>query len=272
MDACIELRAKDGRTTTQTLAFDMVNVRAWDRRNRVVFDAPASIILTYVHLASQPFQKIMKKHVDKNEQSDLLMIGDVGLGLALDERLYPVVSVEAIALLQLMQAEGETDETFEWIEQMKDEWRKGQCLFTVNVNTGWRGFYSEHRIWSAILLIEDAVVKTPYCKPVIRSWFTSEIIQDIKNCVGEETILKVANTIAQHNFDGAPDLVMYHKNPPVLRFIEVKSATDRLSEAQLTMIKHLQQIPLVECQICGSPSALKRCAKIMTFDFSDSSE
>ena len=56
-------------------------------------------------------------------------------------------------------------------------------------------------------------------------------LEDLKACIGAETVMQVAATVADLGFDGAPDLVLYR--PGTLWFVEVKSATDNLREAQV---------------------------------------
>ena len=91
--------------------------------------------------------------------------------------------------------------------------------------------------------------------------------------VGEDVVDKAADTVAQHGFDGAPDLVLYHPAPPRLWCVEVKSATDKLRSAQLRMLQGLSQIDGVTCQICSPRSALKRFSNALDADFgSDESD
>ena len=58
-------------------------------------------------------------------------------------------------------------------------------------------------------------------------------------CVGKELSSQVAATVAEHGYDGAPDLVLYRREPATLWFVEVKSATDSLRENQVKMMKQL---------------------------------
>ena len=56
----------------------------------------------------------------------------------------------------------------------------------------------------------------------------SELQTLMKRCLGDDLLKEAAHCIADAGFDGAPDLVLYRRNPPHLWFVEVKSANDRL--------------------------------------------
>ena len=229
MEYTIELRAKC-HTTDAILPYDAMDVRAWQRRVRVVSAAPPSIVASYVPLASATFTKLCTSTYSYDSDS-MIIIGDVGLNFALDERKQPVMSVEAAALYQLMSSPGEPEAIPDWLTQLQASWTSGQCLFMFNPETGWRGCSAEHKLRSAVLLADAKPIKTPYCKPHVRAWFPPAILDDMKMCVGAELVSQVASTIASLGFDGAPDLVLYRKS--TLWFVEVKSTTDSLREAQV---------------------------------------
>ena len=260
MDSTIELLSH-GHTATETLSYDAMDMRGWYQRTRAVHDAPPSILAAYVPLASTIFAK-QCQHVASGD-TNILAMGDVGLGLALDERRNPTISTEATALVQLISTPGEPQATPHALKCLHATWTSGQCLFLFNPATGWRGTFAEHRLWSALLLSDGQSIKTPYCKPVVRAWHPLPILEDLKACLGE-TVEKVASKIAEIGFDGAPDLVLYR--PDALWFVEVKSATDRLRENQVEMIRQLSRIPSVKCSICCPASARKRMAEAMMED------
>lgn len=252
----IDLQAS-GRTTDETLPYDAMDLRGWHRRARVVYDAPPSIVATYMPLASKLFATQCK---GTGQTDGVVVIGDLGVGLALDQTRMPVVSVETMALLQLIQSPGAPESVPDWLRQLQATWTSGMALFAFHPQTGWRATFAEHRLWSAILLRDGGVIKTPYCKPTVRGWYAPVILDDLTACVGASLMSHVAATVAHHGFDGAPDLVLYR--PSTLWLVEVKSTNDALRDSQVEMLKHLSRI--VSCQICCPPSARKRMADAMS--------
>lgn len=267
MDGIIDLRAP-GRTATTTLPYDVMDAKGWHRRTRIVYPAPQCIVDTYRPLASRVFA-IQCRGGNGGKESPIVAVGDVGLAFALDENRTPVVSVETAALLQLVQTEGGAEMAPKWVDEMRDTWASGQCLTLFHEQTGWRGAYSEHRLWSSILVREQTVVKTPYPTPTVRGWFPKTVIDDLVACVGEETIEQVAQTMAEMNFDGASDLVLWRNDH--LWFVEVKSETDHLRQSQVEMLSRLKRIGKVTCSICCPSAARKRMAATMEA-FTESSD
>jgi len=262
----IELHAK-GRTASQTLPYDAMDVHAWHRRPRIVYTAPPSLLATYQPLVTATFAKLCQAATgEATQDASVVAVGDLGLGLALDEDRRPVVSVETAAVLQLVQTTpGAADVAPEWLASLEQSWASGLCFFVFCAQTGWRGCFAEHRLWSAVVLREcsGTTLKTPYAKPVVRSWLAPPILDDLAACVGQPLITQVATTVAELGFDGAPDIVLYRREPPTLWFVEVKSATDSLREAQVKMMKQLSRIEGVRCSVCCPASALKRMASAM---------
>ena len=272
----VELHAK-GRTASQTLPYDAIDVQAWNRRARIVYTPPPSLLASYQPLVSATFAKLCQTAPgDVTEDGPVVIpVGDLGLGLALDEDRKPIVSVETVALLQLVKTQGAADVAPEWLAPLQQSWTSGQCLFVFCAATGWRGCFAEHRLWSAIMLREssETMLKTPYAKPVVRSWMSPLILDDLAACVGKTLSLQVAATVAEHGYDGAPDLVLYRREPATLWFVEVKSASDSLRENQVKMMKQLSRIAGVHCSVCCPGSALKRMASAMAHqDSSDESQ
>ena len=269
----IELHAK-GRTASQTLPYDAMDVHAWHRRPRVVYTPPPSLLAAYKPLVTATFAKLCPA-TPGDEDASVVAVGDLGLGLALDEDFRPVVSVETAAVLQLVQTTpGAADVAPEWLAPLEQSWASGLCFFVFCAQTGWRGCFAEHRLWSAVVLRETSgtTLKTPYAKPVVRSWVAPPILDDLAACVGQALVTQVATAVAELGFDGAPDLVLYRREPPTLWFVEVKSATDSLREAQVQMMKQLSRIKGVRCSVCCPASALKRMASAMAqHDSSDDS-
>ena len=276
-DRVIELHAK-GRTASQTLPYDAMDVQAWHRRARVVYTPPQSLLASYQPLVSATFAKLCQPApCDVTEDAPVVIpVGDLGLGLALDEDRRPVVSVEAVTLLQLVQTTaGAADVAPEWLAPLQQSWASGQCFFLFCAATGWRGCFAEHRLWSAVTLRESsgAILKTPYAKPIVRSWMAPFILDDLAACVGKALCSQVAATVADQGYDGAPDLVLYRREPATVWLVEVKSATDSLRENQVKMMKQLSKIAGVHCSVCCPSSALKRMASaIAQQDSSDESQ
>ena len=263
----VELHAH-GHTATTTLPYDVMDAKGWHRRARIVYPAPQCIVDTYRPLASRVFATQCRG--GNGEKSPIVAVGDVGLGFALDENRTPVVSVETAALLQLVQTKGGAEKTPKWVDEMRDTWASGQCLTIFHEQTGWRGAFSEHRLWSSILVREQTVVKTPYPTPTVRGWFPKPIIDDLVACVGAVTIDHVASIIADLGFDGAPDLVLWRSG--ILMVVEVKSATDRLRDTQVEMLKTLSRVDGVRCQVICPAGALKRMHATMDLAETSSDE
>ena len=199
------------------------------------------------------------------------------MGFALDEFRRPCMSVEAAALFQLVQQE-KNETTFPvpaWLTKLKTNWTQHMSFFIFNNKNGWRGCFAEHRLWSSLIMINknnekgDLNLKTPYAIPTIRSWFHIDVLNDFIQCVGNETASKIANVVAEMGYDGSPDLVLYNETSPIIWFVEVKSATDRLKENQIKMMQKLSELSNVVCQICCPRSAVKRFSKV---SFSNNSE
>jgi hypothetical protein len=246
----VELKAR-ARTATATLPWDAVDVAARHRRARAVCAAPPSLVATYLPLAARPFAR----RCQVGEAATSLALGDVGLGLALDDG-EPVVSVEAAALLQLAAeggaAEGGAGAPPGWGE-LCATWSSGHCFTLHDETTGWRGCVAEHRLWSRAL---GAQLKTPHCTPTVRGWYAAPVLDDLRACVGEQ-VDRVAAAVAGLGFDGAPDLVLWRRGE--LWAVEVKSATDRLRDAQARMLARLAREG-VRTSICCPAAAAKRMA------------
>ena len=262
MVSVTELRG-NGRAVAEALPWAAMDANGWQKRPRVVYDAPPSILATYVPLASAAFAQQCRGDDHRGEDaSSITCVGALGLGLALDGSRRAVISTEAKALLQLLQeTPGAPEATPAWLTRLGATWTSDQCLFVHNAATGWRGAFAEHRLWSAILLGENASVKTPHARPTVRGWFPPPILDDLKACLGEETVAEVAAAVADVGFDGAPDLVLYSHGQ--LRFVEVKSATDHLGAAQVAMLTRLARIEKASVEICAPRAAQKRLLATM---------
>lgn len=257
-----------GHTSVETFAYDQIGLQAWQRRHRVMYTVPGHILKTYMKLASKTFQMLSLHNADdgSSSPSNIHVIGDIGMGFALDESRIPRMSVEAAALYQLIKTPNPNHviSVPHWISDLEQSWTHNTSLFMLDSQTGWRGCFAEHRLWSSLILHMSSNkpdLKTPYAKPCVRSWFPVHVLDDFQECVGSELAFRVAMKIAEMGFDGAPDLVLYHKS--TIWFVEVKSATDKLKPHQLRMMQELSQISNVTCQICCPKIALKRFASVM---------
>lgn len=258
-----------GHSSAENLPYHEIDPKAWQRRVRVVYPVPLCIRNSYIHLSSQTFRRFIGKQDNTDEDiisDNIIPIGDVGLNFVLDDSKKLGISIEAHALLQLVNTEGKQTVTPNWLFRLRKEWVHGMSLFVFNSQTGWRGCFAEYKLWVAILMSENVKVKTPYSTPVIRSWFSLHVINDLYECLGKEHIMNIAETISHLGFDGAPDLLLYKKNPPLLWFVEVKSATDCLRSNQLNMMQHLSKHENTTCQICCPSSALKRFATVSLYE------
>ena len=259
-----------GKRVDSTLPYDALHVNAWHRRTRAVYPAPPCILHTYPTLASKVFATLARGNAQPNAQTDdVVAVGDLGLGFALDPSYVPVVSVEATALYQLVtQTAGASEETPAWLQKLQGEWTAGMALVLFCKATGWRGAFAEHRLWSCILLREGGAVRTPYAKAVVRGWFPPAILADLDACVGKNKVAKVASAIAEMGFEGAPDLCLWRRNE--LWLVECKSANDQVKEVQRRMIQRLWKLG-VRCQLCAPKSALKRLLEVALVSDDDSS-
>ena len=265
---CVVLTAH-GRTSTTTLPYDAMDAKGWHRRARIVYDAPPSLVATYLPLASKVFATQYRGDAEA-VASSVVAVGDLGLGFALDEARLPIISVETVALMQLTETAGSPEFTPCWLSHLASTWTSGQCLFMHNGATGWRGCVSEHRLWSAYLLRHGEAIKTPYSKPTVRAWVPDAVLDDLIECVGAATVDRVATTISELGFDGAPDLVLWTRCQ--LWLVEVKSASDRLRDTQSQMLKELSRLDHVTCSVCCPEAARKRMLATMMADESTDEE
>lgn len=265
---CVVLTAH-GRTSTTTLPYDAMDAKGWHRRARVVYDAPPSLVASYLPLASKVFATQYRGEDEVVPHEVASIVGDLGLSFALDEARQPVVSVEAIALHQLLvSAATSIAEAPAWMSALEATWTSGQCLTILH--SEWRGCVSEHRLWSAYLLRHGEAIKTPYSKPTVRAWVPDAVLDDLIECVGAATVDRVATTISDLGFDGAPDLVLWTSHR--LWLVEVKSASDRLRDTQSQMLKELSRLDHVTCSICCPEAARKRMLATMMADESTDEE
>ena len=246
-----------GYLTQSTFDATEVDVKAWKNRSRMVFPAPESLLPSYLPLASKTFAR-MCPSMPQAAVKRGMYLGFQGLNLALDEKRRPVISIEAEALLELIQ---ETTEEVPPTWNLQD-WTEAH-LFTA-FHSSWRGMCSEHKVWSSILSREGIETKTPYSIPLQRSWVSTSVIHDLETCVGKAKIMEVAAMVKDMGFDGSPDLILWR--PGRLWFVEVKSHSDRLKDNQLRMLRALSTIEMVTCTICCQDS--KRFRDI-SFDDSD---
>lgn len=255
-----------GTTSEETYPYHEVALQ-WHRRSRAMFPCPQTILGTYLPLASATFHKF--RTADPTATADdkkIKVLGDNGLNFALNDERHPSISIEAAALFELVQSiqNCPSADTPRWLETLQDTWLHNMCLFMFNSANGVRGVFAEHRFWAALLLHKHKNrqgLKTPYSVPQIRSWCPAEILDDFTACVGNEVAMQVALTVANQNFDGAPDLLLYSPNASVIWFVEVKSSTDTLKSNQLAMMQALSSLGNVTCQICCPQSARSKFAK-----------
>ena len=253
-----------GHKVDMLLPFDAMHfVHDCQHRPRVVFSAPACVRRAYLPLASSSFQTWANgAEREEDDSDDLVLSGNVGLGFGLTSKNELVVSVEAAALMELLRELRGTPEESGALDRLSETWSYGQCLVAFSPRTGWRGCFAEHRLWSSVLHAAGKTTRTRYCKPVVRAWFPPLVLDDLRACVGEALVARVAAVVADHGFDGAPDLVLYRHG--VLRFVEVKSATDHLKEAQVRMIQALTELDGVEVQLCCPRASRKRFATVLS--------
>lgn len=275
----IELVAS-GCTSNETFPYHEVGLRNWHKRPRVTYAVPDDILQCYLPLVSETFKRLCVQPTAQGKDTiKVHVMGDVGMGFALNEFHKPCMSVEAAALYQIIQDCDEKLEKVEeqqsiptWLQKLKNDWHHPMSLFMFNESSGWRGCFAEYRLWSALLYRnhQKAQLKTPYAVPIIRSWFPPEVLHDFEQSVGLEFAMMVANTVARMHYDGAPDIVLYRADYPKICFVEVKSASDTLKEDQIKMMQALSEIPNVECQICCPKQAMKRFASVAFSGDSDS--
>ena len=259
-----------GTTSEETYPYYEVALQ-WHKRPRVMFPCPQTILDAYLPLASATFHNFRDRtaiRTEGNNDKKIYVLGDKGLNFALTDTRQPCISIEATALFELVQliSACPSADTPKWIETLQDTWTHDMCLFMFNPENGFRGVFAEHRFWAALLLHrhkDEHRLKTPYSVPQIRSWCPTEILDDFTACVGEELAMQVAHTVADQNFDGAPDLFLYGSKGLVIWFVEVKSASDTLKAAQLAMLQALSSLDRVKCQIC-CPESVR--SKFATFE------
>jgi hypothetical protein len=265
--------ATEGRAVDKTLPYDAATVKEWHRQPRRMHAAPPPLLYAYGPIAALPFRELVDDEsvklairADYRRAPPVFAAGDVGLGLALDATLPhpPLVSVEAAALYQLVQeadgggSEGDAAGCAALARALHAEWVHGMCAVMTCEATGWRGCFAEHRIWSALLRRHDAdaALRTPHAHSVVRGWYPPVVLDDLEACVGRVTALDVARRVADLDFNGAPDLLLYRRGR--LRFVEVKSASDRFKSEQLAMMRNLLAVPGATYEICAPRRHLAR--------------
>ena len=250
-----------GATSQETYPYHEVALE-WHKRSRAMFPCPQTILATYLPLASATFHKFRDPTaLGTADDKKILVLGDNGLNFALNDRRQPSISIEAAALFQLVNTLQNLSplEPPTWLQTLQNTWTHSMCLFMFNTANGFRGIFAEHRFWAALLLHKQQDkkgLKTPYSVPLIRSWCHTAILDDFTACVGDDVAMRIAQAVAQQNFDGAPDLLLYSPNTTVIWMVEVKSSTDTLKPKQLAMLQALSCLPYVSCQIC-CPQSVK---------------
>jgi hypothetical protein len=263
----------EGRAVDSTLPYDATTAKEWHRQPRRMHAVPPPLLYSYSLLAATPFRTLLdgeslKRAIRDNYQRapPVFAAGDVGLGLVLDATRPhpPLVSVEAAALYQLVQEAdgggdgGDAAGCAALASALHAEWVHGMCAVMACEATGWRGCFAEHRIWSALLRRHDADarLRTPHAQSVVRGWYPPVVLDDLEACVGTVTALDVARRVADLQFNGAPDLLLYRRGR--LRFVEVKSASDRFKPEQLAMMRNLLDVPGATYEVCAPRRHLAR--------------
>lgn len=251
------------RSTSETFPYSAVDLRSWHRRHRVVCDAPCSVVSRYVNESSAYFLQLFSTDNETYTcEDDVFMAGDLGLGFALDDKRKPVISIEAAVLLQLVRTHtSQGEQTPLKLHTLQDNWCANMCFFVSCSETGWRGCFSEHRLWMALTPIANRTRSYP--APVVRGWFSPSILEDIVDCIGKDVVGSILNILEKLGHDGLPDLVLYRRFPPMLWFVEVKSERDNLTNAQIAMMNRLSTVPGVCCQVCVPPSGRNRIQRLL---------
>lgn len=236
---------------------DEVNSRRWRQDVKAVADAPMWLLKQHLPNTSSTFAKMLLSSITHDQTSTLINTsGSIGLDLCLDDRKTAVISVEAMALVEILSAQPTAVSTLP--PPLVDvNWLSGQCFF-ASAN-GWRGLVSEHRLWSTLLLHAGHDIKTPYPPPVVRSFVPIRILQDFTTCITNN--MEIAQMVSSLGFDGAPDLILYCHGR--LLCVEVKSGNDNLRENQVKMLKALSRFDNVTCQVCCPATANKRLASAL---------
>jgi hypothetical protein len=272
----ITLLDGDGSVCHERVEFNEVDARSTKRDKRILYPVPVSVIGAYLAESSGPFRRRLDPMLLGSSRTptsgQVLCAGDAGLVLCTcvaPPMRCMLMSVEAAALYQLVSPKrlvesGDASRPYHSVgEEWQDDWQgdpqmlpdaiarfkalsrswsAGMNLVMACPNSGWRGCYAEKRLWLAVSLRmgQSELVQTDYALSSVRSWFPTEVLDDLIACASRETLQRLAKIVCDHKFEGAPDLVLWR--PGSLRIVEVKSQLDDIKDAQVTMLTALGRV------------------------------
>ena len=170
-----------------------------------------------------------------------IISGSVGLNLAFDPRNGFTLSVEAASLMALLK--DKKVGTVAVALARTSSWHDGSCF--VAAFGGWRGAIAEYRFWSALFyhLTPGEEFQRPNIEahlPLVRGWYSPELLDDFVRCVGDSLVRKLLATVAENQYSGAPDLVLWSDGE--IELVEIKSSTDRLKPEQDRTLRQLSRL------------------------------
>lgn len=243
-----------GRKTTQVIQHDAPMATPQNRDKRV-YDCPTELMQQYLpYMAGDVLNRYRAMSPGSPGLDagvpNIVVFGRVGLELVLDDRDEFRIGVETAALWQLLCNLPSDVVSPPALVEARRRWDDGMCAYAFSTETGWRGTISESRLWLALSVEFGRETKhTKYTVPQIRAWYHPEVLRDILESVGPKVLLQILKKMESLKFQGCPDLVLYNKDH--IRFVEVKSATDKLTHEQSTMLKSLAEIAHVTSYICA---------------------
>jgi len=207
--------------------------------------AADSILASYASEVSAQFRRHIPASYDSGP---VRCIGNVGCKLIWTGK-EARVNVELACLIHVLddlppgppKLDPNTD-LLDWFADV--QWLSSQCVCAAHFDTGWVGFYAEHRLWKSLALVLGIDVLSPV-PSIIRSWFPKELLHHFIESVGEETVRRIVSIVrgprsqgffgvpGKYPWNGCPDLVFW--NGSQLRFVEVKSSTDTLKKDQIIL-------------------------------------
>jgi len=203
--------------------------------------ADDSILASYVSEISAEFRTHIPSTYD---YTPIRCIGNVGCKLIWTGK-EARINVEIACLIYMLDTMPKHDLNTDLLDWFADvQWLSSQCVCAANLDTGWVGFYAEHRLWKSLALLLGIDIQSPV-PSIIRSWFPKELLHFFIESVGEETVRRIVSIVrgprsqgffgmpGKYLWNGCPDLVFW--NGSQLHFVEVKSSTDTLKEDQIIL-------------------------------------
>lgn len=223
---------------------------------RVDADHPALAFYT-VEFVCRPFRSRLGAPPDAQGWR---IFGSILLQLSHDSRNGLTLGCEAAVLFELLgqrPVEGESP----WASI---EWHSNTCVCAAR--GAWRGVVAEYRLWCAMYwFLKPSDVPAPDLEatvPIVKGWYPTAVLRDLVECVTPAKVHALLAAIAANAYLGSPDLVLWHADGHI-QFVEVKSSSDQLREAQRGMLAALAKLaPVTICCTSELTDGMKKRCRV----------